>query len=278
MANGISIHIGLNYIDSKHYGHKGELPFCVNDAGTMAAIAKDKNYLKHVHLYNKEATATNVLTAINKAADELVAGDILLLTYSGHGYFFPDQNGDEPDKYDEAWVLYDRLLIDDELYYCWSKFAAGVRIVMVSDSCHSGTMAKPLFLEGAEERSGLAKSAYTEILKSEASDFYKSHKDFYDRQVRQTPSPKTLTIGASVILLASCGDKQSSLAKSISGRELSLFTDRLLTVYELRHPHTYATFLRAIKQEIPAKYHQKPNYYEVGKSNSRFVKQDPFSI
>ena len=41
-------------------------------------------------------------------------------------------------------MLYDRQLIDDELYQLWSAFTAKVRIVMLSDSCHSGTVAKPM--------------------------------------------------------------------------------------------------------------------------------------
>ena len=106
-------------------------------------------------LLTKQATAKNVIAALTKAAKTLVAGDTFLLTYSGHGGQVPDRNGDEskketgeigefPDQYDETWVLYDRQLIDDELYQLWAAFAPKVRIVMLSDSCHSGTVAKPM--------------------------------------------------------------------------------------------------------------------------------------
>jgi len=49
---------------------------------------------------------------------------------------------------DETWVLYDRQLVDDELYKIWSKFKPGVRILVLSDSCHSGTVPRdiPAFL------------------------------------------------------------------------------------------------------------------------------------
>jgi metacaspase-1 len=36
--------------------------------------------------------------------------------------------------------LYDGELIDDELYAALNKFAAGVRIFVLSDSCHSGAV------------------------------------------------------------------------------------------------------------------------------------------
>ena len=72
----------------------------------------------------------------------LVSGDILLLTYSGHGGQIPDVTGEETDKLDETWCLYDGQLIDDEMYLELSRFAAGVRVLVFSDSCHSGTVVR----------------------------------------------------------------------------------------------------------------------------------------
>ena len=37
----------------------------------------------------------------------------------------PDVTGEEDDKKDETWCLFDGQLIDDELYYELSRFAAG---------------------------------------------------------------------------------------------------------------------------------------------------------
>ncbi len=66
-------------------------------------------------------------------------GDIYFLTYSGHGGQVPDTNGEgESDSSDETWLAYDRQIVDDELYELWAKFKPGVRIVVLSDSCHSG--------------------------------------------------------------------------------------------------------------------------------------------
>src|SRR5688500_19498444 len=87
-----------------------------------------------------QATSSAVISAIGQASRSLTSGDILLLTYSGHGGQFDDVNGDEDDGQDETWVLWDRQVLDDELYSLWSQFAAGVRIFVLSDSCHSGTV------------------------------------------------------------------------------------------------------------------------------------------
>src|SRR6185503_6705626 len=89
MPLGISIHIGLDKIDPSHYGTNGILPYCVNDAEALKNLAEGEHYSVRDFLTNEEATATKVLTALAAAADELEPGDILMITYSGHGGFFP---------------------------------------------------------------------------------------------------------------------------------------------------------------------------------------------
>ena len=54
----------------------------------------------------------------------------------------PDERGEYADQYDETWLLNDRDLIDDELYALWAVFAPKVRIIVLSDSCHSGTITR----------------------------------------------------------------------------------------------------------------------------------------
>lgn len=286
MATGISIHIGLNTIDPKHYGTNGKLPFCINDAREMRRLAISEGYRVQDFLTDKKATATNVLHAFERAACALKAGDKLLVTYSGHGSYFPDLNGDEQDGYDETWVLYDRMLIDDELYFSWSKFRKGVRIVLISDSCHSGTVAKPLIMSYAgtefSDKRKLDvpdKRVLVEILKSEATMLYKRHKSLYDPHLKFVPSSKELTIEASVILLAASQDDQLSMGKSRSGAKLSLFTDELVKVYSKKNRLlNYLKFVEEIKRRIPDRYCQTPNYYEAGRRDERFLNQRPFCI
>ena len=88
---------------------------------------------------------------MRSAAKTLQGGDLFFLTYSGHGGQVPDVNGDEADKKDETWCLYDGQLIDDELYFELSKFAAGVRILVLSDSCHSGTVTREAIFAAADD-------------------------------------------------------------------------------------------------------------------------------
>ena len=139
---GLPLHIGLNAVDPAHYaGWSGPLNACEADANDMAAIAK-KSGMKSTVLLTQKGTRAKALAGIRAAAKKLKRGDFFLLTYSGHGGQVTDVTDEEPDGKDETWCLYDGELIDDELYAELSRFAAGVRVLVLSDSCHSGTVTR----------------------------------------------------------------------------------------------------------------------------------------
>ena len=140
MPQGRSIHIGLNHVDPAAYGGwAGTLKACEFDARDMCDLATSRGFQTY-QLLTTQATSRALFNALDDAAAALAPGDFLFLTYSGHGGQVPDSNGDEEDGLDETWVLYDRQVIDDELYGAWAKFQPGVRIFVLSDSCHSGTV------------------------------------------------------------------------------------------------------------------------------------------
>src|SRR5262245_2373115 len=98
----------------------------------MTQLAKLQGF-KPTQLLTKAATRKAVVGKILDAANKLKSGDIFFLTYSGHGGQVPDQNSDESDGLDETWCLYDGQLLDDELFYALGQFAAGTRILILSD-------------------------------------------------------------------------------------------------------------------------------------------------
>ena len=135
-------------------------------------------------------------------------GDIFFLTYSGHGGQAPDLNGDEPDGKDETWCLYDGELIDDELYSSWGAFAAGVRIFLLSDSCHSGSVSKACITR--KGRSG-PPPVYRAMPDEVALRVYQNNKKFYDPILKDRNLPKALgDVKASVLLISGCQDNQLS--------------------------------------------------------------------
>lgn len=140
VAKGLSLHIGLNRVDNAAYGFTvPDLAGCINDANDMLALARDRGF-RTEQLLDNQATSARIVSLIEQAAQELLPGDLFWISYSGHGSQVPDPN--ESDQKSETWVLWDRQLIDDELYALWGKFQPGVRILVISDSCHSGTVTR----------------------------------------------------------------------------------------------------------------------------------------
>jgi hypothetical protein len=77
-------------------------------------------------------------------------GDRFVFYFSGHGAQTKDRDGDENDGKDEYIVLADRgskdspgVLLDDEMRYLFELFADR-RILVVVDSCYSGTISRDL--------------------------------------------------------------------------------------------------------------------------------------
>ena len=287
---GISLHIGLNSVSGAAYaGWEGPLAACEFDANDMAAIAKSKG-MKSTVLLTKKGTRANALGGMRSAAKALKAGDFFLLSYSGHGGQVPDVSGDEADKQDETWCLYDGQLIDDELYFELSKFAAGVRILVLSDSCHSGTVTRvaPLMMGTTHQRPKL-------MPPSVAMRTYREHQAFYDKlqlDIAKTagktavdPDAALANVAASarltaivknfkpaVLLISGCQDNQTSM----DGDHNGAFTEQLLRVWSQgTFKGNYGSFHARIKAAMPAT--QSPNLFALGKAGA-FLAQSPFTV
>jgi metacaspase-1 len=269
MPQGISIHIGLNRVDPDQYeGWDGELNACEADAKDMRALAKKQGFQERHLLLTQNATSEKVIEVIRDAALQLVKGDLLFLTYSGHGGQVKDTNFDEEDdRKDETWVLYDRQLVDDELYDLWGQFKSGVRILVLSDSCHSGTVTRdiPGFITGEPRVRAMPLKVGQKV--------EQAHKALYRAiQVAHTGS-ETAKIRASVLLISGCMDNQVSQ----DGERNGAFTGALKRVWAGgKFKGNYRRFRDLISAKLPAD--QIPNYFFVGATNSVFESQKPFTI
>jgi len=278
MGKGLALTIGLNSVNPKQYGGwSGELNACEADAEDMANIAKTKKF-KVKALLTKAATRRQVINQIAKAAKTLRAGDIFMLSYSGHGGQLPDLNSDEPDAQDETWCLYDGELLDDELYAQLGKFSAGVRILVFSDSCHSGTVVKLAYYQGTTTARGSGPSMqgvkYRFMPPDVALRTYRANRVFYDKILKNMRLKGTeKAVKASVLLISGCQDNQLSSDGDFNG----LFTAQLLRVWKNgAFKGDYRKFHASIVRRMPPD--QTPNYFRVGRTDLKFEVQKPFTI
>jgi len=134
-----------------------DLKGCVNDARAWAAVLIDHFDFPPDNvkiLLDSQATKKKVLAELDRLLAGAKKGDVLVFTNSSHGTYVADRNGDES-RYDEAMCPYDlkkNLIIDDELRERFAKVPDGVRLTIISDSCHSGTVTRASGVETPDDR------------------------------------------------------------------------------------------------------------------------------
>lgn len=281
--SAISLHVGVNKVDQGHYRNTlSDLNFCVFDAEAMEAVARERGITERTLLSDEAATRDAVLGRMAEAATTLKAGDLFLFSYAGHGGQITDFNGDEatgPDRddLDETLCLHDAQLIDDELYDMWSRFAEGVRIVAVFDSCHSGSAIRAA-IDGPEPP--LPGTARMMSLRA-AFQVVQANRDFY----RSLPSSSRAAdmgpryreaetpIAASVLQLSACQSNQKAFEVLGNGR----FTAAILeTLSEPGHQNGYSAFIDRCAAKLGA--YQTPKFWSLGPSDPVFEGQRVFSI
>ena len=287
----VSLHLGLNGVSGAAYGGwDGPLAACEFDANDMAALARSKG-IKATVLLTKKATRSALLSAMRSAAKQMQSGDFFFLTYSGHGGQVPDVNGDEADKKDETWCLYDGQLIDDELYAELGKFKKGVRVLVLSDSCHSGTVTREAILPAATIPSQRPKNMPDAV----AMRTYREHQAFYDKLQKDVAAAAGSPVvdpdnalaqvavsgrlsaiagkfDAALILISGCQDNQTSM----DGEHNGAFTEQVLKVWNQGgFKGNYAIFHARVRARMPAT--QSPNLFTLGSAGT-FLAQDPFTV
>lgn len=271
-----SVHIAVNTVDTSAYPERFKpLLGCIKDAEAMAALAITEGFVP-TPLHGPGATADAVLRGLERQATILQPGDLLLVSYSGHGSFRPDREADEEDGYDETWVLYDRQLLDDELWFAWSKFRPGVRVFVSCDSCHSGTVIRQPALAAVLERVPPVLDGPERLRRSRRLPRDARHRDFEARQglyqevAGRTPSRDDVKVEATVLLFAACHDDEDAREDDDGG----VFTKALLDAWKTETIRDYREFFNAIVKRVSG---QSPNLLPLGREDPAFERQRPFT-
>lgn len=141
MGQRFALCVGIN----DYPGAASDLAGCVNDAHDWHVTLLERGYDVRM-LLNSEASKGSIVEALSERLSRLKTGDRFIFTFSGHGTWIPDRDGDEIDKRDEALCCWDYardgLLSDDEMFDIFKQRKFGSRVTVLSDSCHSGTLAR----------------------------------------------------------------------------------------------------------------------------------------
>ena len=301
MTQAVSLHIGINNFDANHYGITAPLTACVNDAYAMRDIAKARGF-KPTVLIDQQATYNAITGFLLKQGRDLGPGDTLFVTFAGHGSQTPDLNNDErPRTLDQTWCAYDRMIVDDELAEIWMTYRRGVRVLVVTDSCHNASVARSLELLSAiapaqrsrdfmASRRGLPPligdvvggqtiQGYRALPPENRAFVQANYRDLYAAVQRETLGGERAKYKATVLTLSACRDEEVAADGDTHG----LYTTKLLDVWnEGAFAGNYRQFQDQIATAVSsaatlASQVQNPQYVIYGEPNDAFEAEQPFS-
>ncbi len=244
MAQGMAVVVGLTRVDPVSYNGCSMTSGCwgaEDDVDRVVHLVSAFQFLS-VGLKTGQATADAVLGRLDRAARTTRPGDFFFFYFAGHGQQRPDSGGDEDDGFDELMLAYDRPLDDDELGELWREFHGGVRILAVSDSCHSGTDFK---FSGGRKRAPV-----------------------------QPPSvlrPSLPPMRASMIHIGAARDEESALAYRGGGA----FTLAFCAAFSKDFQGGYRDLVHVISASL---FSQHPRIDLYGPGAEEFVREKPFWI
>ena len=132
-------------INDYPFGEANDLRGCVNDANNWSNLLRNHfDFTDIKQLLNSDATKANLVAGIKDLLANASDGDVLVFTNASHGTYLADKDKDES-KFDEAICPHDsdsNLLVDDELRNLFLNIPKGVRLTVISDSCHSGSVTR----------------------------------------------------------------------------------------------------------------------------------------
>jgi len=252
--------IGIN----DYPGTGSDLSGCINDANDWASVLKGRGFTV-TSLLNRQATGKAMRTAIKSTLAKARSGDTVVVQYSGHGSYVPDIDGDEPDGTDECLCPYDierkGPITDDELFEIYSHRQEGVRLLMISDSCHSGTVAR--FCPIKTPPTTNAKHPPQRKVRFLPPSVFLPKKEALVLGARRRARPSSPPGRYAALLMAGCQDTEYSYDAQFQGRPNGAFSFvAIKALSRLPMKATYADWFRAIRKVLPSQqYPQTPNLY-----------------
>ncbi len=235
--------IGIN----DYPGTDSDLSGCVNDAADWAAMLQSLGFGVS-SLIDAQATHAAMVKALRDLIDGAQKGDTVVFTYSGHGTWVEDTDGDEADGRDEALCPYDiataGALIDDDIRALFDRRAAGVRLLLISDSCHSGSVTRGDESDldpGGPRARFLPPAAWMK-----------------PGTLPAAPRARALTLIGGMrrtggdLLLSGCRDEEFSWDTSFAGRPNGAFTFYALKTLRQDKPQNYEQWHAAIRKYLPS--------------------------
>jgi hypothetical protein len=254
-------------------GTANDLAKCVKDAKDWRTLLGSLGFETQL-LINSQVTRGNILAALEDLFSAAKAGDIIVFTYSGHGTSVFDVSGDEEDGYDEALYLYDGALVDDDLRHAIQLTPPGVNLVVIADSCFSGTVTRMAIVPRGKKpprvrymqtdifpATILRKKKFLSGMTGKIS----ARSKLRGKLIRSPKADSWPEEGMIEILLSGCSDEEYSY----EGADNGAFTGAALACFVAGM--TYNEFYAALRQLLPSSEYPQTPQLEGATANKKKV-------
>lgn len=169
------------------------------------------------------------------------SGDRVFFYYSGHGSYLRDDDGDEKeDGYDETIVPYDAErngsgMIRDDQFARWVADLTGRRIVMVFDSCHSGTISRGTISLGANDESARYIVPDESQLREKAQS-----RNLLEVSDGRIGDGNRISRQSDAVIISAAGAKQTAHSMAVNGQWRGALTYGLIEIYRNGAPKLLA--------------------------------------
>lgn len=270
--------VGINRYP--HLPREKQLHWAVADAGKVGRMLIEEFDFPATNvmpLYDEEATRSRILRSLKETAARVGPGDVFVLFYSGHGTLFPDSKSEvldetqvieqvvdaetkrrrrllKPDQFDSALCPSDvagpstsgkgwgNLILDDELFELFKEFTnKGCGVVLLSDSCNSGTLARGLKEGGGDKPKVIAPRLAL------GRDWQDAPEPYYQRALTRSQDD----LGGRFIAFTAAKDQELAWE---SEREGGYFTQALVAAASGKSGvGTFECVFRVLKRTVKAK-------------------------
>ena len=275
----LALCIGIN----NYPGTDMDLAGCVNDANDWAAELVKRGFSVS-KLLDEQATKAGMVEGLRRVIDQAAPGDVVVITYSGHGTYQYDTDGEEADGLDEALCPYDiralgAALIDDEIHAIFKSRREGVHLTLISDSCHSGTVNRAPADSADQEAGRLPRFMPMRVWMPEPrlatagpQGAAVPRKGKHGAATAFTTEPED---DAGDVLMAGCeeGEGHFSYDASFQNRSNGAFSFYALRALRTLPAHaSYAQWHQALADDLPStRYPQKPQIQGRSESTERAI-------
>jgi hypothetical protein len=246
-------------VGNNYPGTDAQLQGCVNDAVDWSELLVSQGYevtMRH------EATLGDTIGCLMELVAKAKWGDRIVFTYSGHGTWVPDRDGDEADGRDEAMVMADYrqggLLMDDTVQLIFGDLRAGVGGLILSDSCHSGTVSR--FLGDA-------------ATPKERPRFYPPSNiitGLTEERAKILEQRPASTPRATASLISGCGDLEYSYDAVFNNRPNGAFTRAAIDTY--KPGVSLGRWFTAIREELPSDWYPQTPQLTAASPYRKYIK------